>query len=55
MITKTLDQILAEGHTVLSNGEEQLKTRVNQLIVIWKRISQFKFQRVEQFREGIVL
>lgn len=55
MVTKTIDQIVKDGHSILMQEEEKLKTRIGKLIVIWKRISANKFQREEQYREGIAL
>lgn len=53
MVTKTYDQIIAEGHIVVTDTEESFKTKLGNFIIVWKRISKFKFQRLEQYREGV--
>lgn len=54
---KTLDQILNDGHAILSNAEENfgvMKTRIHNKVTIWKQVSKNKFNRVETYNEAVL-
>jgi len=50
---KTMNQIIADGHKIISDSGETFKTQIGLYMVIWQRLSEHKFRRLEQYRIGL--
>jgi len=53
-IPVTMEQIRKDGFQIVSEDDSKMKTQKGKLVVIWERISNFKFRKLEAYNQAAI-